>query len=76
MSVVVRIGDLRGIHLDMYNRKYRWSGNYDIVDYMCGADILEASNMTGRLLQTYRLLGLFPEGVHHEHHWVVSPPCA
>eukprot|EP00975_Prorocentrum_lima_P055086 11548511-Prorocentrum_lima.AAC.1 len=74
-SVVVRIVDVQGIQLDMYNRKYRWSGTYDIVDYMCGTDILEANSMTGRLLQTYRSMGLFPE-VHHGIHWVVSPPCA
>eukprot|EP00975_Prorocentrum_lima_P019588 4122905-Prorocentrum_lima.AAC.1 len=43
---------------------------------MAGTDILDANHMAGRLLQTYRSLGLFPEGVHHGNHWVVSPPCA
>eukprot|EP00975_Prorocentrum_lima_P013711 2917151-Prorocentrum_lima.AAC.1 len=38
--------------------------------------IRDSNNRTGRPLQTYRSLGLFPEGVHHGNHWVVSPPCA
>eukprot|EP00975_Prorocentrum_lima_P016664 3533024-Prorocentrum_lima.AAC.1 len=32
--------------------------------------------MTRRLLQTYRALALFPEGVTHDKNWVVNPPCA
>eukprot|EP00975_Prorocentrum_lima_P012405 2629708-Prorocentrum_lima.AAC.1 len=59
---------MQGIHLYMYNRKYRWNGTFDIVDYMAGTNILEANNMAGRLLQMHRSLGLIPEGVHPGNH--------
>eukprot|EP00975_Prorocentrum_lima_P056849 11927280-Prorocentrum_lima.AAC.1 len=74
--MVVHIGDDQGTQMDMYNRKFRWSGSYDIVDYMCGTNILGASKISGRLLQTYRAMNHLPDGVDCTYHWVIGPPCA
>eukprot|EP00975_Prorocentrum_lima_P009611 2048493-Prorocentrum_lima.AAC.1 len=60
--------------MDMYNRKFRWSGSYDIVYYMCGTDFLSTNKMEARLLQSYRAMNYFPDGVDLTHHWVISPP--
>eukprot|EP00975_Prorocentrum_lima_P057289 12015792-Prorocentrum_lima.AAC.1 len=43
---------------------------------MSGTDILHANRMDTRLLQTYRALNYYPEGVDPEQHGVISPPCA
>eukprot|EP00975_Prorocentrum_lima_P066434 12909196-Prorocentrum_lima.AAC.1 len=58
-SIVVQIGDDQGIQMDMYNRKFRWSGRYDILIDMCGTDILGANKMMARLLQTYGAMNYF-----------------
>eukprot|EP00975_Prorocentrum_lima_P063257 12890497-Prorocentrum_lima.AAC.1 len=69
-SIVVQIGDDQGIQRNMYNQKYRWHGSSDIVDYVCGTEILGANSMKGRFLQTYRAMNHFPEGIDYHQHWV------
>eukprot|EP00975_Prorocentrum_lima_P062825 12887815-Prorocentrum_lima.AAC.1 len=61
--------------MDMYNRKFRWSGNYDIVYCMYGTDFLRANKMKARLLQTYTAMTYFHDGVDLKYYWVSSPPC-
>eukprot|EP00975_Prorocentrum_lima_P039029 8201597-Prorocentrum_lima.AAC.1 len=43
---------------------------------MAGTNVLSYNGVTSRLLQTYRALDVFPDGVSHKQIWVVSPPCA
>eukprot|EP00975_Prorocentrum_lima_P013472 2861357-Prorocentrum_lima.AAC.1 len=57
-SALIKIGNDEGNHWDMYNRKFRWSGTNDIVDYMAGTHILDANRIT----QSYRALRILPEG--------------
>eukprot|EP00975_Prorocentrum_lima_P032196 6760710-Prorocentrum_lima.AAC.1 len=68
-SIVVQIGKAQGIQPRMYNSEFRWNGSYDIVYCMCGTDILNANKMNPRLLQTYRAMNYFPEGVDIDQHW-------
>eukprot|EP00975_Prorocentrum_lima_P023672 4981288-Prorocentrum_lima.AAC.1 len=59
----------QGIVMNMYNRKYRWTGTHDIVDLMAWTNILSINGVTSRLLQTYRALAVLPGGVPFDEIW-------
>eukprot|EP00975_Prorocentrum_lima_P001006 212108-Prorocentrum_lima.AAC.1 len=69
-SVLIKIGNEEGVQWNMYNRKFRWSGTNDIVDFMAGTHMLDGNRTTGRLLQSYGALSILPEGVEHPQNWV------